>query len=517
MRNAALDMTAQQFRALGHELVDRLADFLDGIRERPLTAGETPSQVRAALGAAPLPESGADPAECLRRAQELLIDHSLLNGHPRFWGYVSGSAAPIGALADLLVSAINPNAGAWILSPMATEIEIQTIRWIAEFLGYPSNCGGLLVSGGNMANFIGFLCARRAKAPWDIRAAGIGARDAQRLTVYASTETHTWIQKAADLFGLGTSSIRWIPTSGDFCIDPGALRAQIETDRAEGCVPLLVVGNAGTVSTGAVDPLDSLAAIAREYGMWFHVDGAYGAPAAAIDDGGPDLKALSFADSIAVDPHKWLYAPLEAGCALVRDPVHLRDTFDYSPAYYRFGAGEEEPPLNYYSYGPQNSRGSRAVKIWLALQAAGRRGMARMIGDDIALARQAFEAIAAHPRLQAFTHSLSIVTFRYVPAGVDADDDSNTEHLNAINQQLLDRIQQGGEAFVSNAVIRGRFVLRLCIVNFRTTLADVQALPAIIAKLGAEIDASEPRPSGSGVSPVSGDAKPATSAQSVES
>jgi glutamate/tyrosine decarboxylase-like PLP-dependent enzyme len=229
-----------------------------------------------------------------------------------------------------------------------------------------------------------------------------------------------------------------------------------------------------------------LSSIAREYGLWFHVDGAYGAPAAALPDASPDFRALSLADSVAVDPHKWLYAPLEAGCALVRDPAYLRDAFEYSPAYYRFDSDPGDQPLNYYSYGPQNSRGSRALKVWLAMQVAGRRGLAQMVGEDIRLAEAAYRAIEAHPCLEALTLGLSIVTFRYVPADLDPED---AEYLNLLNQRLLDRIQAGGELFLSNAAVRGNFALRMCIVNFRTTLADVIALPDLVVKIGGEIHA----------------------------
>lgn len=485
-RAAPLDMSPEEFRRLGYTFVDKVVDLLAEIRSRPVTPGESPTSVRNALGDAPLPPEGFAAEDALARAWELLSAHSLLNGHPRFSGYVTSPAAPVGILGDLMAAAVNPNAGAWILSPMATEIESQTVRWIAEFLGYPADCGGLLVSGGNMANFIGFLAARRAKSARNIRAEGV---EPGKLVAYVSTETHTWIHKAADLFGLGTNSIRWIPVDGKFRMRTDDLVSTIENDRAAGLIPFFLSGSAGTVSTGAVDPLEELAEIARRYDLWFHVDGAYGAPAAALPGASAHLKALSQADSLAVDPHKWLYAPLEAGCALVRDRRRLFDTFDYSPPYYRFDANEDEKPLNYYSYGPQNSRGFRALKVWLGLMTAGREGLIQMIGDDIALARTLFREIRNHPELEAFTQSLSITTFRYVPLGMSRDDPENTEYLNRLNQVLLDRLQAGGEAFLSNAVIKGRFALRSCIVNFRTTLTDVEQIPQIVLALGRQADA----------------------------
>ena len=235
IRHAPLAMDAATFRALGHRLVDQLADFLESLPRGPVTRDESPSAVRDALDlTGPLPESGMDPGPLLERTAQLLFDHSLFNGHPRFFGYITAPPAPIGILGDFLAAAVNPNVGAWTLSPAATEIESQTVRWIAELIGYPVDCGGLLVSGGNMANFVCFLAARAAKAGWDVREHGVAGDSGRRLRVYGSVETHTWIQKAADLGGLGTASIRWIPTDAKLRMDVAALRRQIEADAAAG-------------------------------------------------------------------------------------------------------------------------------------------------------------------------------------------------------------------------------------------------------------------------------------------
>jgi len=479
-------MDPEEFRAAGHDLVDRIASFLASIPGRPVTPGETPEAVRAALGQGPLPERPTPARALLERAATLVFDHSLLNGHPRFVGYITSSAAPIGALGDLLAAAVNPNCGAWELSPIASEIEAQSVRWIAELMGYPGDCGGLLVSGGNMANFVGFLAARRRAAGAGVREGGLAAGPPLRL--YASSETHTWIQKAADLFGLGLGAIRWIPVTTGLAVDVAALRRAIAADRARGDRPFLVVGTAGSVATGAVDPLPELAALCREEQLWFHVDGAYGALAAALPEASADLKGLTLADSVAVDPHKWLYAPLEAGCALVRDPQALIDAFSYRPPYYSMDR-EEGSPSNFYEIGPQNSRGFRALKVWLGLQQAGRAGMVRMIRDDIELARRLYERAAAHPELEPGTHGLSIATFRYVPRDLRGKAAESTEHLNRLNEELLKRLKRGGKVFLSNAVVDGRYLLRACIVNFRTTLADVEALPGIVAEAGRVVDA----------------------------
>lgn len=487
-RRAPLAMDADTFRALGHRLVDRVAEALDALPNGPVTRYEPAADVRRAGGlTAPLPEAGADPGRLLDDAAAFLFEHSLFNAHPRFFGYITAAPAPIGILAELLAAAVNANVGAWTLSPAATEIEAQTVRWIASFIGYPSDCGGLLVSGGNMANIACFLAARAAKAGWDVRQLGVAAEPGRRLRVYASAETHTWIQKAADMGGLGTGSIRSIPTDAGQRMDVAALRNQIESDKAAGDVPCMVAGTAGSVSTGAVDPLRDIAALCREEDVWFHVDGAYGGFAAALPDAAEDLRALSAADSVAVDPHKWLYAPLEAGCALVRDPAALRAAFAYHPAYYHF----DESVTNYVDYGPQNSRGFRALKVWLALRHAGAAGYREMIADDIRLSRAMADAVRRHDDLDLVTRNLSITTFRCVPPRLRPmlGDPVVEQYLDALNRTVLDRLQQGGEAFVSNAVVGTRYVLRACIVNFHVTAADVETTVEIAARVGREVDA----------------------------
>jgi aromatic-L-amino-acid/L-tryptophan decarboxylase len=486
-RQSPLEMDADTFRAIGHRLIDQVAAFLESVPGRPVTTDRSPSAVRDALSlGGALPEQGTDPAQLLERTAQLLFDHSLLNGHPRFFGYITAAPAPIGMLAELLASAVNPNVGAWTLSPAATEIERETIRWIAELIGYTPGCGGLLVSGGNMANVVGFLAARAARAGWNVREQGLAGGAGRQLRVYASEETHTWIHKAADLSGLGTSSVRWVATDADQRMDVAALRRAIDADVAGGDVPFMVVGTAGSVSTGAVDPLTAIAAVCREGGLWFHVDGAYGGFAAAVPDAPADLRGLREADSIAIDPHKWLYAPLEAGCALVRDPEALRAAFAYHPPYYHFN----ESATNFVDHGPQNSRGFRALKIWLALRQVGAAGYRRMISDDIALSRAMADAVARNPELQLVTQELSITTFRYVPGDLKKrlGEDDVERHLDELNRALLDRIQRGGDVFVSNAVVSGRYVLRACIVNFHTRRADVEAVPELAARLGRALD-----------------------------
>jgi aromatic-L-amino-acid decarboxylase len=487
-RNAPLDLSSEEFRKIGHRLIDDLAEFYQTLPSRAVTRSTTPSAIRAALPPS-LPSTGEDPGEVFGETVPLLLRYSLFNGHPRFFGYITSSPAPVGALADLVGAALNPNVGGWDLSPMASEIEKQCVAWIGELLGMPGESGGLLASGGNMANFIGFLAARRAKMGASVREQGV-VNDAGRWLVYASTEIHTWLEKACDLFGLGTRSIRAIAVDSERRLDVTRLREQIASDRRDGYRPFLVVGTAGTVSTGAIDPLPELAELAREENLWFHVDGAYGALATLLPDAPRELEGIREADSVAVDPHKWLYAPLEAGCALVRDPATLKDAFSYMPSYYRFNELDGEERTNFYELGLQNSRGFRALKVWMALRQAGREGYERMIGDDIRLAEALFEMASHRSELEPFSQSLSIATFRYVPRGFDRNAEGATTYLNELNEEILARIKRGGEAYLSNAVVDKTFLLRACIVNFRTGIEDVEALVDLTVRTGREVDQS---------------------------
>jgi glutamate/tyrosine decarboxylase-like PLP-dependent enzyme len=483
-RHAPIDIPPERFRAAGYALVDRIADLLAALPERPVTAGLSVAEIRDRIDAsAGVPEDGIDIDVLLAQATELLTAYSLYNGHPKFLGYITSSPAPMGMLADLLAAAVNPNVGAWTLSPVATEIEAQTIRWVAELLGYPPACSGVLVSGGNVANFVGIFTALRAVFPRD--SDGRTPERIARATLYASSETHTWIDKAIDMFGFPKDALRSIPVDAQRRIHMQELSAQLAADVNDGRIPVAVVGNAGTVSTGAIDPLPALAAFCREQGVWFHVDGAYGGFAALVTTAPDDLRGLSQADSVAIDPHKWLYAPLEAGCALVRDPEKHRAAYSYHPPYYHFG----QEATNFFDYGPQNSRGFRALKVWMALRQVGRRGYEGMIAEDMALASALYDRLAGDARFEVSTLSLSIVTFRYVPEEYRGrtEDAAATAYLNALNKALQARLEVSGELFVSNAVLDDRYLLRACIVNFRTSLKDIAEIPEIISRHGAQV------------------------------
>lgn len=337
-----------------------------------------------------------------------------------------------------------------------------------------------------MANFTAFLAARTAKASSNIKEDGIGGAT-EKLVAYCSKTTHTWIEKAAILFGHGSKSIRWIETDSENKMDNEQLERTIKKDLKEGFKPFMIVGTAGDVSTGVVDNLQAIGAICKTYDLWFHIDGAYGIPAAVL----PELKILFHgveeADSIALDPHKWLYSPLEVGCTLVKNPRHLTDTYSSHPEYYNFSNSGEDQAQNYYEYGLQNSRGFRALKVWLALQQVGRSGYVQLIGEDIRLSKLLYEEARRHNQLEAITQSLSISTLRYVPSDLPENQEEREAYLNALNEALLNALQEGGEVFLSNAIVDKKYCLRACIVNFRTSEKDIEEIIEIIVREGEKV------------------------------
>jgi len=478
-RNSPINMNPEEFREVGHNLIDQIAGLMESLHDRKVTPGEPPSKIRELLKDTSVPEKGTEIKQLFDEVIPMLFDHSLFTGHPKYLGYITSSSSPVGALSELLASTLNPNVGAWALSQVASEMEWQTIRWIAEMIGYPSDSGGILVSGGNMANYHCYLTARLEKAGSNITKEGVNANNSEKLMAYASTETHLWLHKAAALFGNGTDSVRWIDVDSDLKMNTERLRNQIKQDIEDGYKPFMIVGTAGTVGTGTIDLLPEINKICRDFDLWFHVDGAYGAFAAMLPDAPQDIYALKQADSIALDPHKWLYAPIEAGCVLIRNKQLLKDTFSYHPSYYKFAEVGGEEVESFFDYGMQNSRGFRALKVWMGIKQVGKSGYQQMISDDIHLAKELYRLAENHPELEAISTNLSITTFRYIPSV-----DKSEQELNELNTKILTQLQEGGEAFVSNAVLNSKYVLRACFVNFRSTLKDVEELVEIVVRLG---------------------------------
>ena len=482
-RQIDLELDPGEFKKIGYALIDQLAEYYEKIGNQQVTSGKAPSEIRDQLGDSNLPENGRPPSEIISEAFTLLKDHNMHIGHPKFWAFICGSGLPINALADMMASIMNSNLGGYVISPMATEIEKQTISWLADFINCPDHSEGILVSGGNMANMVAFWAARKAKATYDIQKEGTQ----QKMISYVSGETHTWIQKAADLAGLGTDSIRWIKPDSEGKMPLDTLEAQINSDINKGHIPYLIVANAGSVSTGVVDPIRDLHQLSQKYDLWLHADGAYGGVAASLPNCEEDLRAIRLCDSIAIDPHKWLYCSVEVGCTLVKDQKVLQDAFSYKPPYYKYEEHEADRPTNFYELGPQNSRGFRALKVWMALQQAGRQGYISNIQFDIDLTYRFFKLLDDYPQLEAHTCHLSICTFRYIPELYRDAKEENREAINRFNEELLLLIQQQGKTFISNAVLKDTFYLRICIVNHRTVWDHIASLPEIVIEAAESI------------------------------
>lgn len=429
-----------------------------------------------------VPEAPMRDDELFEHLRAVMFDHSVYPGHPRFMGYITGAGTIPGAVADLLASTLNQNLGGWRHSPAATEIELALTRWFATRFGLPATAAGMIASGGAMANFTCLKVARDRTAGWDVRTHGLAG--GQRLALYASSEVHAVVWRAADMLGLGTDAVRPVPVDDRFRMRPDALRALLEADRLSGLRGFAVVATAGTTATGAIDPLRAIAEIAAEHGLWFHVDAAYGGAAALSPRLRPLLDGIERADSIAFDPHKWLSTPHSGGCALLRDISHAYDSFHYGATYTVEDRERTGSTFDFGSHGPQWSRGFAAMKIWVSLLAHGADAYARRIAHDTELIRYMAALVEEHPELELATPpSLSICCFRFVPPGEPHD----AQALDRLNEQIMTEVQVGGVAYLSNAILRGLFVLRACIVNFRTEASDVRALLDEVVAVGRRL------------------------------
>lgn len=482
----ALDWSAQEARELGAAAVEMWAELIESLPSLPIDRALREKEVRDAVELQ-VPDEPMEVEKLLTYLRSVVFEASMYPGHPGFMAYISGSGTVPGAVSDLLAAGLNQNLGAWRLSPAATEIELQLTSWLAAQFALPETAGGMMTSGGAMATFIALKAARDNRAGLDIREKGVAG--IPRLVLYASEEVHIVIGRAADMLGLGTDAVRKIPIDDRYRLRPDLLAAAIERDLAGGLRPFAVVGSAGTVATGSIDPLEQIAEICRKYDLWFHVDGAYGAPAVLADDLRPRLLGIEMADSIAVDPHKWLYTPHSGGCVLVRDLQHLADAFAVHATYVHEDKKRTGRGIDLAMLGPQFSRGFQALKVWLSLLAHGRAAYGKRISHDAELARYLgslvqerddFELMAPVP--------LSICCFRYVPRNLPADE-GREEYLDMLNERIMAEVQLDGRIYYSNAVLRDRFVLRACIVNFRTEAEHIDKLVEVTAEIGARLHA----------------------------
>jgi aromatic-L-amino-acid/L-tryptophan decarboxylase len=456
------------------------AGHLEGLGARPVWR-PTPEALRAELAAQPLPETGMDPEALLGYVAERVLAYPMGNGHPAFFGWVNAAPHPAGIAGALLAAAANPSSAGGDHADVY--LERAVVRWIASLIGFPHTPGaGLLTSGASMATIIAVGAARQralARAGWDVRSRGLAG--APRLTAYATAEVHSCVGKAIELLGIGSENLRTVADDGYGHLEPAALRELIAADRASGALPFLVVGSAGTVTTGAVDPLAEIAAACTESGLWFHVDGAYGAFGVLDPVIAHRYAGMELADSVALDPHKWLQVPAGVGCLLVRDRAQLRESYSLVPPYLRDDSAD---PLGWYSeYGIEQTRPFRALPVWAALAARGRIGVAADIAACTNAARLLDALVAKSEDFElAAETEVSIVAFRYSPAGIDEAEADRITH------GLAAAIQARGKAFVTDSLFRGRPVLRACLINpavgeseLRLLLDEAREAAAILA------------------------------------
>ncbi len=464
-----------QLRALGHRMVDDMFTYLETVRERSVWQ-PMPEEVQQAFNE-PLPAEGRAAEEVYEEFCRNVLPYPMGNIHPRFWGWVMGNNTPLGVLADMLASGINPNMGGGDHAP--ARVEAQVIEWCKQMFGFPPEASGLLLSGGSMANLIGLAVARHTKSGFDVREEGVAASP-RPMTMYGSVEMHSSLQRAVEVLGLGNRSLRKIPVNQDFQIDVNLLRKSIEEDIAGGSQPICLIGNAGAVNTGAIDPLDVLADIAAEYGMWYHVDGAFGALAYLSPDMRSALRGLERADSLAFDLHKWVYLPFEVGCTLVRDgEAHYR-TFTLTPDYLKHQDRGLAAGLRWYSdYGIQLTRGFRALKVWMAFKTYGVEKIGRVIQQNIQQAHYLAALVERHPKLELLAPvPLNVVCFRYLKPELE------DEQLDALNEELLIRLQESGVAVPSGTNIRGRYAMRCAVTNHRSRMGDFDMLVEKVVQIG---------------------------------
>jgi aromatic-L-amino-acid/L-tryptophan decarboxylase len=455
--NRELSLTPEQMRALGYRVIDLLVEHATSIGEQPVTQYGSRQEMEALLRE-PLPMQGTDPMDVLDTVERDILGHIAQLTHPRFFAFVPSPGNYVSVMADALTAAYNLFCGSWLVASGPAEIELVTIDWLRRLCGLPEGAGGLFVSGGSVATLTALVAAREARLGGDTSDA----------VIYCSDQTHSAVEKDAKVLGMVGDQIRALPSDGRFRLPVDAVRLAIAEDRTAGRRPFCVVGNAGATNTGAVDPLDELAELCEAERLWLHVDGAYGAPAVLTDRGKKLLKGMGRADSLAIDPHKWLFQPIEIGCVLLRDAALLPATFAVHPEYLR-DVDRRKEEVNFRDYGIQLTRSFRALKLWMSFKVFGVEAFRDAIQWGIHLAEVAEAEIRALPGWEIVTPAqLAIVTFRLAPDG------QTTQQVDEANQELIDATIADGFALLTSTEIHGRNVLRLCTINPRTTEDDIR-------------------------------------------
>ena len=468
-------------------MLDDMLDYLASVRERPVWQ-PVPAEVKQKLSG-PLPLEPSALESVYKDFKQQILPYPTGNIHPRFWGWIMGTGTPLAMLAEMLAAGMNSWVGGFDHS--ATLVEEQVLNWLKEMLEFPEGSSGVLTSGCTAANIIGLTVARHAKAPFDVRKQGLQNHAHAPLVIYCSSEAHSWAQKAVELLGLGDNSLRRVPVDSSFRMEMPALRAAVVADRKDGKTPFCVIATAGTVNTGAVDPLEKLAAFCREEQLWFHIDGAFGALAALSPKWRNKITGLNLADSIAFDLHKWMYMPFEAGCVLVRDGKAHHSAFALTPSYLSSqGRGVAPQAPEFAARGIDLARNFKALKIWFSIRTHGTLKFGRLIEQNLEQAHYLATLIEEEPRLELLAPvELNVVCFRFNP-GL-----SDEKELDRINESILLDLQESGVAVPSGTRLSGRFAIRVAVTNHRSRRDDFDLLVSQVLKLGADVQEEDDQPS----------------------
>ena len=459
-------MNADEFREVGHRVVDLLSGYLEGIEEKPVFPSLEPAALTR-LFAEPLPQDPSSAESVISELEQKLLPNCTHVGHPGYMGLITPSPSPIGIIADFICSALNQNIGAYTVGPAAVAMERRTVRWLTSLAGYDENAGGNLTSGGMMANFVGLKLARDAVSGDRVQREGVQGRWA----VYTSEERHVSVDKAVDALGLGRDALRALPTDAEFRVRLDALEAAIAEDRERGVRPLCIVGIFGTTNTGAMDPVRELRAIADREGMWLHVDAAYGGGMLLSGAWPMRNQGLELADSLTIDPHKWFFAPLDAGAILVKDDRRLTASFGIKPAYLTDEFDRTHERYQYYVHSFEQSRRFRGLKVWMSFKRYGARQIGEWIDNNVRQAKYLYSLLPEHPDFEpACEPRLSAICIRYRSAALD---EAQSRELHA---EVAKRIEQGGKFWFSTTELKGKMYFRISPVNFRTRIEHMDQL-----------------------------------------
>lgn len=474
----SLDFDRDSFQKYLHHAVDVVSDLYENKLNRRVFAGKSPDEVLSAFDEN-LPEAETSVDTLLEKIRTDVIASATMNIGPRYFGYITGGGNQVAIMGDLISSALNQNNLKWHSSPISTEMEKLVIRWVSQFIGYPDQAAGAILDGGSTANFNCLAVARKNMA--DKSVAEDGMYGQKPMTIYVSEEGHSSFDKAVDMLGIGKKYLRKIPVNDQFQIDTKKLEEKIVQDKSAGLNPICVIGIAGTTNTGAIDDLENLAEVAKKHGLWYHVDAAYGGPAAAVDSVRSQFSGVEKADSVVINPHKWLYVPFEAACILVKEPEKLRRTFSHLPDYLK-SDNKDDGRTDMMEYQLPLTKSFKSLKVWMTLKAYGAKRLRETIQEDIDKAAHLVDLINDSEDMELLAPApLSIVCFRYAPKHLDED------QIEKVNQQLISEIEEDGRIFLTGTCLHGKTALRICIINPRTTREDVDAILDVVRDIGGKL------------------------------